>query len=51
MICCFDLFLAWFCSYDFDTVSDVIFDMVLVMILDVGQNCDFEEFFYASLQV
>ena len=21
MICCFDLFLAWFCSYDFDTVQ------------------------------
>ena len=32
MICCYDLFLAWFCSYDVDTVLD--------MILDVGQSCN-----------
>jgi len=32
MICCYDLFMAWFCCYDFD--------MGTVMILDVGQTCD-----------
>ena len=32
MICCYDLFMAWFCCYDFDMVS--------VKILDVGQTCD-----------
>jgi len=32
MICCYDLFMAWFCCYDFDMVS--------VMIFDVGQTCD-----------
>ena len=32
MICCYDLFMAWFCCYDFDTVS--------VMFFDVGQTCD-----------
>ena len=24
MICCYELFLAWFCSYDVDTVSETI---------------------------
>ena len=28
MNCCDDLFLAWFCSYDFDTLSVMILDVV-----------------------
>ena len=43
MICCYDLFMAWFCCYDFDMVSVRIliwFQYVSVMILGVGQTCD-----------
>ena len=36
MICCYDLFLAWFCSYDFDMVSAVAQNCDF----DVGQKCD-----------
>ena len=36
LICCYDLFVAWFCSYDFDMVSAVAQNCDF----DVGQKCD-----------
>ena len=41
MISSYDLFLAWFCSSDFDMVSVVVLIWVKIVIFDVGQKCDF----------
>ena len=54
MICCYDLFLAWFCSYGFDTVSLVIlrwFHLLFLMWVKIVILRGFGCYFHASWDI